>query len=76
MNDNETPKKWLEIQRSECQLVFEELKTFNIVELERIENLEKEVKRLKYILLASIFALQAFLPNGVRNIIEMVEKVF
>lgn len=76
MNDNETAHKWLEIQRVECQEVFDELKTLNIVELERIDNLEKEVKRLKYIILAAIFALQAFLPKGLDSIIDLVQKVF
>lgn len=75
MNDNDTPKKWLEIQRAECQLVFEELKTLNIVELERIEKLEKELKRMKYIILASIFALQAFLPEGLNSIIALLQKI-
>ena len=74
MNDKETPTKHSEDVLTSCQVMFTELKLSNQLQLSRMEHVEKELRRLKYILITAIFALQALLPNGLGHIIDLFNK--
>lgn len=64
------------IINTECLGIFDELKTLNNIQLARIDLLEKEVRHLKYTLIAVIIALRTILPNGLSDIISLFEKAF
>lgn len=59
----------------EARLVIEALQIQAKVQLDRIEELEKELRKIKYTILVAVFALQSILPNGLSSIIGILEKI-
>jgi hypothetical protein len=75
MNDNEMSTEQERKVLAECKVVFSELKLTHQLLLGRMSAMEKEVKRLKYIIITAIIALQAILPKGLISILDLFNKV-
>jgi hypothetical protein len=75
MNDKKMPTEQERIVLAECKVVFTELKLTHQLLLNRMSVMEKEVKRLKYIIISAIIALQAILPKGLISILDLFNKV-
>ena len=75
MNDKERSIEQERIMLAECKVVFSELKLTHQLLLGRMSEMEKEVKRLKYIIITAIIALQAILPKGLISILDLFNKV-